>query len=101
MNITLEVLLLVLGVMTFLVNVIVEVTKDFGFLQKIKTNYYVTGLSLCLSVLSYFIYISYSNINFVWYYFISSIIVGFIVAYLSMFGWDKLISQWKNSSNKQ
>lgn len=101
MNLSFEVFLIVLGVLTFLVNVIVETTKDFGFLQKIKTNYYVVVLSVGLSTLSYSMYISYAGINFVWHYFVGSIILGFIVAYLSMFGWDKLISQWESSNKKK
>lgn len=100
MNLSVEMLLVILGTLTFLVSVIVEVTKEFDFLKKIKTDYYVTVLSIVISVTSYLVYISYMGIGFVWYCLVGSIVMGFLVAYLSMFGWDKLISQWKNSNDK-
>lgn len=90
-------LILVLGVLVFLVNVIVEVTKNIYPLDKMHTNYYVTILSIVLTVLSYFMYLSYSGTKFVWYYLVTAIILGFLVAYIAMLGWEKLIKLWQQS----
>lgn len=94
-------LILVLGVLVFLVNLIVEVTKNLWPLDQVHTNYYVTGLSISLTVLSYFIYLSYTSSKFIWYYLIAAIIFGFMVAYLAMFGWEKLIKLWQDSQKRR
>lgn len=101
MNIDVGLFLLVLGILVFVVNVVVEVTKNLYPLDQLKTNYYVTGLSIVLTVLSYFIYLSYTQSKFIWYYLIAVIIAGFVVAYLAMFGWDKLIKLWQDSNKKE
>lgn len=98
MTFSLTSIIILIGVLTFLVNVIVEITKNVYPLNQVHTNYYVVGLSIILSVLSYFIYLSYQGINFVWYYFIASIVIGFIVSYCAMFGWDKLIKLYQDST---
>lgn len=90
-------IILVMGILVFLVNVIVEVTKNIYPLDKMHTNYYVTILSIVLTVLSYFMYISYAGIQFVWYYLVAAIMLGFLVAYIAMLGWDKLIKLWQQS----
>lgn len=100
LEINLATIILILGVLVFAVNVIVEVTKNLYPLDQIHTNYYVTGLSITLTVLSYFVYLSYTSSKFIWYYFAAVIVAGFIVAYLAMFGWDKLMKLWHESSKK-
>lgn len=95
MNIT--TIILVLGALVFLVNLVVEVTKNLWPLNTVHTNFYVTGLSIVLTVISYFIYLSYNSSKFIWYYLIAAIVCGFVVAYLAMFGWDKLIKLWQQS----
>lgn len=89
-----ESLLLIIGVLVFLVSAIVEVTKN---IIPIKTDYYVLGLSIFLSVISYFIYVSYSLSTFIWYYLFGAVILGFLVAYISMFGWEKFIKLWEST----
>ena len=95
MNIT--TIILVLGGLVFLVNLVVEVTKNLWPLNTVHTNFYVVGLSILLTVLSYFVYISYNSSKVIWYYLIAEIVCGCVVAYLAMFGWDKLIKLWKQS----
>lgn len=89
--------ILILGILVFVVNVVVEVTKNLWPLDQVHTNYYVTALSIVLTVLSYFIYLSYTFSKFIWYYFVAVIMAGFIVAYLAMFGWEKLIKLYQDS----
>lgn len=100
MEFNMATLILILGILVFVVNVVVEVTKNLWPLDQVHTNYYVTGLSIVLTVLSYFIYLSYTSSKFIWYYLVAVIMAGFIVAYLAMFGWEKLIKLWQDSQKR-
>lgn len=99
---TMAILVLIIGALVFLVNIIVEVTKN---ILPIKTDFYVLGLSIILSVVSYFIYLGYTATTFVWYYLIAAIFVGFFVCYVAQNGWQKFIRLWeeaqKDHSNKE
>ena len=90
-------LVIIVGILVFLVNVIVQVTKE---LVPIKTDYYVLGLSIILSVLSYFVYLGYSGSGFIWYYLVAAIMVGFFVCYVAQNGWEKFIKLWEQSQKK-
>ena len=87
-------LVIVMGVLVFMVNVIVQVTKG---LVPIKTDYYVLVVSIVLSVLSYLVYASYMGSAFIWYYVVASIIMGFFVCFIAQYGWEKFISLWEQS----
>lgn len=100
LEINVATILVVLGILVFVVNVIVEVTKNIFPLNQVHTNYYVTGLSILLTVLSYFIYNSYTSSKFIWYYLIAAVFLGFLVAYVAMLGWEKLIKLWQDSNKK-
>ncbi|PHV71922.1 hypothetical protein CS063_00120 [Sporanaerobium hydrogeniformans] len=91
---SIEQILLLMGVLVFLVTAVVEVTKK---LVPIKTDYYVLGVSVLLSVLSYLVYVSYNKAAIIWYYIVGAITLGFLVAYVSMFGWEKFIKLWEQS----
>lgn len=101
MNLTAEQLVIFLGVVVFLVNVVVEVSKNVWPLDQVHTNYYVTGLSILFTVIGYLVYLGYYGLDFVWYYFVGAIILGFIAAYLAMFGWEKLIQLWQRSKKEE
>ena len=90
-----------MGAVVFLVNVVVEVTKNVWLLDQVRTNYYVTCLSVIFTVIGYFVYLGYCKGVFTWYYFIGAIILDFIVAYLAMFGWKKLISLWQKAQKEE
>lgn len=98
MEINMAIIIVVIGMLTFTVNVIVEITKGVYPLNQVHTNYYVLGLSLMLSILSYFIYLSYYKVGFIWYYLVAAIVIGFIVAYCAMYGWEKLIKLYQEST---
>lgn len=91
------VLLTIAGVIVCLVHLITQVIKNLGPLKEIHTNYIVLVLSILLTMLMYFVYVSYTKSTIIWYYVIGSFFGGFVVAYIAMFGWDKLINEWKNS----
>lgn len=82
----------IIGTLAFVVSVITQVTKELWFLSKIPTSLQVIVLSIILTVFSYFAYVSAYQIEIQWYMIIGSVIIGFIVAFISMFGWEKLSS---------
>ncbi len=83
-------LLTVIGVLAFTVSVITEVTKSVSFLNKIPTDIQVLVTSILLSVLSVLIYVDLSKTKIIWYYVIGAVVLGFFVAFVSMYGWEKL-----------
>lgn len=83
-------LLAIVGVIAFLVSVITEVTKGIGLLARIPTDLQVIVLSVILCLLLYFAYTSYFSLAVVWYYVVGCFIGAFIVAFVAMYGWEKL-----------
>lgn len=81
-------LLSVLCGLCILISVITEFTKELGFLKKIPTTLQVLVLSIVVCVVAFFMYISYMNIPFVWYYLVAVIFISFIVALITAKGWD-------------
>lgn len=78
------------GLLAFTISIITEVTKNIGFLTKIPTALQVVILSLILTPVSYIAYTSYMSIQLTWYTIIGSVIAGFFVAFVCMYGWDKM-----------
>lgn len=92
-------LLVVIGLLALIVSVVTEVIKDVVFLSKIPTDIRIIVLSLVLTLYAYFAYISYSGKAIIWYYVVATIIAGFVVAYVVMYGWDKLAQLYKKFRN--
>jgi hypothetical protein len=80
--------LLIVGVLAFLVTVITEVLK--GIFAKLPTDILVVILSLVLSIGTYFAYISYAKHAFAVYELAGVFVGAFIVAFIAMYGWQKL-----------
>lgn len=79
-----------IGIFAFLVSMITEVTKGLGFLAKIPTDLQVIVLSILICQVAYFAYSSYFSIEIQWYYVAGCLIIAFMVAFVAMYGWDKL-----------
>lgn len=94
-------LIVAVGVLAFLVSVITQVTKEIGILKRIHTSLQVTVLSIVLTVVAYFAYVSYSGITIIWYMIVGAIICGFIVAFVAMFGWEKLYELYNRFKKKE
>lgn len=82
--------LIVVGGLAFMVSVITEVTKNLSILKKIPTDVQVITLSMVLSVLALIIYCQYTTTKMLWYYVVAAVILSFIVAFVAMYGWEKL-----------
>jgi hypothetical protein len=83
-------IMLVIGLAAFLVSVITEVTKGIGVMKKIPTDVQVIVLSIVVCLVAYLAYISYFNIEIQWYYIAGCFVIAFIVAFVAMYGWEKL-----------
>lgn len=92
-NLTL--IMAVVGVLAFVVSVITQVFKGVGALNKIPTDILVFVLSIVLTVVTYVAYMDYIQQTVIWYMFIVAVIAGFMVAFVSMYGWEKISELWK------
>lgn len=90
----LTIVLAVIGVLAFLVSVITQVIKGVGVIDRIPTGILVLVLSIGLTVASFVAYMQYIQQTIIWYMIIASIMAGFIVAFVAMYGWEKLSELW-------
>ena len=88
------VILTIIGAMATFVTIVTEFTKTWGFLDRIPTSLQVLAVSMLVSVLSVVIYIQIQEAEIIWYYIVGAIVLGWIVAYVSMYGWEKLTEMW-------
>ena len=87
----------IVTVIVFMVNIIVELTKNTSFLKSIPTTLYTIVLSIVLTCLTYTIGIELLDLPFVWYELVLSFLAGFPIAYVAMFGWEKISELWNRT----
>lgn len=88
------VVLTIIGILATFVTIVTEFTKTWGFLDRIPTSLQVLVVSMLVSVLSVVIYVQMQKAEMIWYYIVGAIVLGWIVAYVSMYGWEKLTEMW-------
>lgn len=89
-------LLVVIAGLVTIVNIVTEVAKKAFEIKSAKIiNIFVTILSIVLTFLATLSYWQIKNLPLHWYVYIAFVIVGFMVAYAAMFGYDKLLSYFK------
>lgn len=93
-------LVAVVGALAFMVSIITQVFKGVGVLSKVPTDILVFLLSIGLTVIAFVAYMQYIQKAIVWYMIIASIMAGFIVAFVAMYGWEKFSELWQRF-NKQ
>lgn len=84
------VIMTAIGVVAAIVSIITEMTKNIGFLKKIPTILQVIVISVVLWIVLYLGVCSAGYLVFQWYMLAVSVIAGFISAYVSSYGWEKL-----------
>lgn len=89
------ILLTVIGALATFVMIVTEITKTWGILDRIPTSAQVLAVSMLVSVLGVIIYVQLQKAAMVWYYIVGAIVLGWIVAYVSMYGWEKLSELWR------
>lgn len=82
-------LLIVVAVATVLVNIIVEVLKKVTW-DLIPTNLLAFIVAEAVTLLSFFAICQIQGVPVVWYMVAAAVVLGLIVAYAAMFGFDKL-----------
>lgn len=82
-------LLIVVAVATVLVNIIVEVLKKVTW-DLIPTNLLAFIVSEVITLLAFFAICQIQGVPVVWYMVAAAVVLGLIVAYAAMFGFDKL-----------
>lgn len=85
----------VIGALTFAVAVITQVIKGVGVFKKIPTDILVFVLSIGITVAAFIAYMQYIHMIILWYMILAAILAGFVVAFVAMYGWEKLSELWK------
>ncbi len=88
---------IIIAVLVVLVNIITEVAKKiFSFSETVYVNAFVVVLSIALTLAAFLAYWQIKQMEITWYLIIAFIVVGFMVAYAAMFGFDKLIKYFQD-----
>lgn len=80
----------IIGVLVVLTNIIVQVLKKVTW-EKLPTNILAVAVSMALTLMAFFAYCQIKAIAVVWYMVVAAIVLGFMVSYAAMFGYDKLM----------
>lgn len=88
-------LMIIIGILVALVNIITEVAKKIHNFKKAESvNIFVTVVSVVLTVATFLAYWQYKQMLITWYVFFAFIIVGVMVAFAAMLGFDKLLKNF-------
>lgn len=87
----------IIGVLVALTNIIVEVAKKATW-DKLPTNVLALVVAEILTIASGIAYCQIKAVPMEWYIVAALVVLGFMVAYAAMFGFDKLrqIMNWGN-----
>lgn len=80
----------IIGVLVVLTNIITQVLKKVTW-EKLPTNILVVAISMALTLVAFFAYCQIKAITVVWYMVVAAVVLGFMVSYAAMFGYDKLM----------
>ena len=89
------IVLAIIGALAFMVSVITQVIKGVGVFNKVPTDIVVFILSIGITVATFIAYMQYIQMAILWYMILAAIMAGFVVAFVSMYGWEKLSELWK------
>lgn len=94
-------LFIAIGVMAFLVSVITQVIKELPVIKNIPTSMVVIALSLALCPLTMLALLEYLKQKVTWYMVFACILEAFVVAMVSMDGWERLKEIWNRTGYKK
>lgn len=89
------IILAIIGALAFIVSVVIQVIKGVGVFSKVPTDILVFVLSIGITVAAFVAYMQYIQTTILWYMILAAVIAGFIVAFVAMYGWEKLSELWK------
>lgn len=88
---------IIIAVLVVLVNIITEVVKKVVvFKETVHINFFVVILSVALTVAVFLAYWQIKALEITWYLIVAFIVIGLMVAYAAMFGFDKLIKHFQD-----
>lgn len=87
-------LLPIIGAITVLTNIIVQVLKQVTK-DKLPSNLVALAVAMVLTLGAGAAYAQIKGITITWYLVVAAVVVGFMVAYAAMFGYDKLMQTIK------
>lgn len=93
-------LLIAIGVMAFIVSVITQVVKSWPGLEKLPTSAVVIVLSLALCPVSFVAMMAWLKQPIRWYMVFACMIAAFVVALVSMDGWERVKEIWERTGYK-
>lgn len=79
------------GILIALTNAIVEVLKKIIPDEKFSTNLLAVIVAEVLTVFALLLYLIANSIAITWYFIFGALVLGLLVAYGAMFGYDKLM----------
>lgn len=82
-------ILTIVGILVVLTNIVVQVLKKATW-GKLPTNILAIVVSMVLTLVAFFAYCQINVIAVVWYMVVAAVVLGFLVSYAAMFGFDKL-----------
>lgn len=85
----LAVLLPIIMALTMITNILVEVLKTVTY-KKIPTQFLAIIIAQVLTMTVYSAYITVNMLPTAWYFHVAAVVVGMMVAYAAMFGFDTL-----------
>lgn len=85
----LSAILTIVGALVVLTNIVVQVLKKVTW-GKLPTNILAIVVSMSLTLVTFFAYCQIKAVTVVWYMIVAAVVLGFLVSYAAMFGFDKL-----------
>lgn len=80
-------------VLIALTNIVTQVTKKIVAWDKFPTQVWCFVVAEALTILTLVIYCQIINVTMIWYYVVIAFIIGIIVCYAAMFGYDNLYKE--------
>ncbi len=93
-------LLIAIGIMAFIVSVITQVIKSWPGLDKLPTAAVVIVLSLILCPTAFIALMAWKKQPIEWYMIFACMIAAFVVALVSMDGWERIKEIWERTAYK-
>ena len=93
-------LMIAIGVMAFIVSVVTQVIKSWPGLGSLPTSAVVIVLSLALCPAAFLAVMSWLGRPVVWYTVFACMVAAFVVALVSMDGWERIREIWERTGYK-
>ena len=94
-------LFIAIGVMAFLVSVVTQVIKELPGLKNLPTSMIVIILSLVICPLAMLALLEYLKQPVTWYMVFACMLAAFVVALVSMDGWERIKEIWNRTGYKK